>query len=71
MLRLSCLTVAALSLVACDAPDPASFKHALRAGPSTGSHIAGVGDGLNETSTENTHFIERLNEHNNAQPAGR
>ncbi|HVJ51172.1 MAG TPA: hypothetical protein VM689_01835 [Aliidongia sp.] len=59
MNRLLFLALAAVTLAACDAPDPASFKHVLRDDSGTGSHIAGVNGG-NESSSSDTHSIDRM-----------
>lgn len=72
MLRYLVLSLVALPLAACDAPDPASFpKHALRDDASTGSHIAGVGDGLNSTSSTDTHALGRMQGSNGAPGGGK
>ena len=54
------MTLSALALAACDAPDPTVFHHALRSDAMTGTHLNGaVGSGEVSSSTD-THAIEQI-----------
>ena len=54
------LSLVALSLAACDAPDPAAFHHNLRSDVMVGTHINGnVGAG-EVTNNSDVHSVEQL-----------
>jgi hypothetical protein len=60
MRAVALMILSAVALAACDAPDPASFHHALRSDAMTGTHVNGaVGSGEVDTSNS-TAGIEQM-----------
>ena len=70
-LALVTLSGLALSLAACDAPDPALFHHNLPSDAMVGTHINGnVGSGEISSSSD-THQVEQLQRSNGVGTGGR
>jgi len=60
MRALALISLLALGLAACDAPDPSAFHHALRSDAMTGTRLNGAVGSGEVTSSSDTHEVEQL-----------